>query len=82
MKERCYNKNAANYRNYGGRGISICNDWLNSFESFRNWAIENGYSDSLSIDRINVDGNYEPPNCRWATQKEQNNNKRNNRLQH
>lgn len=80
MKERCCNKGAANYRNYVGRGISICCDWLNNFVSFRDWAIQNGYSDSLSIDRIDVNGNYEPLNCRWATQKEQNNNKRNNRL--
>lgn len=82
MKERCCNVNAENYQNYGGRGISICNEWMNSFESFRDWAVLNGYSDCLSIDRIDVNGNYEPQNCRWATMKEQNNNKRNNRLLH
>lgn len=82
MKDRCYNKNAKNYQHYGGRGIFVCDEWLGNFESFRDWAISNGYSNSLSIDRVNVDGSYEPTNCRWATAKEQNNNKRNNRQTH
>ena len=76
MKTRCYNKKNKNYKNYGGRGIKICNDWPMDFPAFYDWAITNGYSDSLTIDRINNDGNYEPSNCRWATAKEQRHNQR------
>lgn len=80
MKQRCYNKNTPNYKNYGGRGIVVCDEWLNNFMKFYNWAINNGYDDNLTIDRIDVDGNYEPNNCRWITNLEQQNNKRNNVL--
>ena len=79
MKLRCYNVKNLNYKNYGGRNITICNEWQ-KFENFYNWSITNGYNDNLSIDRINVNGNYEPNNCRWITIKEQQNNRRNNHL--
>ena len=79
MKDRCYNPNDKRYKNYGRRGIKVCDEWLNSFENFYNWAINNGYQEGLTIDRIDVDGNYEPSNCRWVTTKEQQFNKRNNK---
>lgn len=73
MKDRCLNKNCHAYENYGGRGITICDDWLNKdngFSLFYQWAIHNGYEEGLSIDRIQIEGNYKPENCRWITRAE------------
>ena len=77
MQERCYNEKNSRYYDWGGRGIRVCDEWLNSFEAFETWTLANGYQDDLTIDRINNNGNYEPNNCRWTTMKIQNNNKRN-----
>ena len=77
MIARCHDIKKYNYCNYGGRGISVCNDWRNDFKSFYDWAINNGFEPHLEIDRIDNDGNYSPENCRWVT-KEQNS--RNTRL--
>lgn len=79
MKMRCQDENHSSYKDYGGRGISVCNLW-NTFEPFYEWAMSNGYSPSLTIDRIDNNGNYCPENCRWADKKTQSNNKRNNRI--
>lgn len=78
MRLRCYNKKAKNYPNYGGKGIKICKEWKNHFMNFCDWALENGYKENLTIDRIDVNGNYEPNNCRWVTMLQQENNRKNN----
>lgn len=74
MKQRCYYKKGKRYSKYGGRGIVVCESWLNDFKSFHDWAICSGYKKGLSLDRINNDGNYEPSNCRWTTMSVQNRN--------
>ena len=79
MRNRCHNSNTPDYKYYGGRGIKICDDW-NDFTVFELWAINNGYSEVLTLDRIDVNGNYCLDNCRWITRKEQSNNKRNLRM--
>ena len=78
MKKRCFNPNESNFEHYGGRGITVCDAWLRP-EPFIEWALANGYREGLSIDRIDVNGNYEPANCRWVTLDEQKANKRNSR---
>ena len=78
MRQRCFNPKSQSYVHYGKRGITICDEW-NDFLAFKNWAIENGYRADLSIDRIDVNGNYEPSNCRWVDAKTQANNKTDSR---
>ena len=95
MKSRCCNPNVPNYKYYGGRGISICSEWLNEEKvikgkyihnhskgwlAFKKWALENGYADNLTLDRIDVNKSYSPGNCRWISHKEQCNNTRKNHL--
>lgn len=78
MKARCNNSKYSHYEFYGGKGVKVCDEWLHNYQDFKDWALQNGYSPELTIDRINVDGDYEPSNCRWITKHEQANNKTNN----
>lgn len=78
IKTRCKNPKHIRHNYYYDKGINICDEWTNNFENFYNWALENGYKESLSIDRIDVNGNYCPENCRWVNNKIQSNNKTNN----
>jgi len=78
MRDRCKNTNNHKYKDYGGRGITVCQEWDSSFEKFYKWSINNGYHDNFSIDRKDNDGIYEPDNCQWSSSGEQANNKRNN----
>lgn len=83
MRSRCNAPKIASYKNYGARGIKVCDEWDNvndGFHNFQKWALSNGYFDNLTLDRIDVNGNYEPSNCRWVTQYEQSRNKRTNRF--
>lgn len=80
MKQRCFNSSNINYKNYGGRGITVCEEWKDNFVSFYDWAIKNGYKEDLTVDRIDNNGNYCPENCRWVSMEEQGNNKRCNKI--
>ena len=80
IKQRCYNPNERYYYNYGGRGITVCDEWLNNPEAFVNWCLSNGYKKGLTLDRIDNNKGYSPNNCRWTTKKVQANNTRRNRV--
>lgn len=84
MKARCYNPNNAFYSHYGGRGITICDEWRNNYQAFHDWAMKNGYDPNAqrglcTIDRIDVNGDYRPANCRWVDMKTQRHNRRDTR---
>ena len=80
MRHRCYNDKDISYKNYGAKGIGVCEEWKSNFQAFYEWAMNNGYADNLTIDRLDGKKDYCPSNCRWATQYEQSNNRCNNHL--
>lgn len=80
MIGRCTRESYPSYKNYGGKGIRVCEEWINSFDAFREWALSHGYADNLTIDRIDSKADYSPDNCKWSSMKEQQNNKMNNHL--
>ncbi len=80
IKDRCYNENNKEFFGYGGRGITVCDEWVKDFQAFYDWSMANGYKEGLTIDRINNDKGYSPDNCRWANMKTQSNNRRSNHL--
>jgi hypothetical protein len=77
MKHRCFGVRHNKYKDYGGRGITVCDTWKDKFIEFNDWALQNGYNDTLTIERENNDGNYCPENCKWIPKSEQNKNRRN-----
>ena len=80
MKQRCSNPKAISYKYYGAKGVTVCQEWQDGFQAFHDWATANGYSDNLTLDRVDANGDYCPDNCRWTTNKEQQNNTSYNRL--
>ena len=80
MKNRCYNSKTQSFQYYGGKNIKVCKEWKNNYTEFRNWALQNGYNNDLSIDRVDVKGDYTPDNCRWVSMKAQQNNRSNNHI--
>lgn len=80
MRQRCNNANSSDYAHYGGRGIRVCDEWQNDYHAFRDWALSHGYIDQLTLDRIDVDGNYCPDNCRFVSMKAQSNNRTNSQV--
>ena len=78
-EKRCYSPNSDRYKNYGARGITICDEWKNDYSNFYKWAYNNGYNDNLTIERIDINGNYEPSNCTWISIKDQAKNRTSNK---